>query len=55
MKVTVKSLGWWDSSVADAHWIINENLWTILQNRKYFVNVIQLIIEMEERHHKKGI
>ena len=41
-------------NMAGTNMIINENLWVILQNRKFFVNVIQFLIEVEEMYQRKG-
>lgn len=41
-------------NMAGTNRIINENLWVILQNRKFFVNVIQFLIEVEEMYQRKG-
>lgn len=41
-------------NMAGTNRIINENLWVILQNRMFFVNVIQFLIEVEEMYQRKG-
>ena len=54
MNVTIKDIGKKKSeNMAVTNRIINENLWVILENRKFFVNVIQFLIEVEEMYQKK--
>lgn len=54
MNITIKDIGKKKSeNMAVTNRIINENLWVILENRKFFVNVIQFLIEVEEMYQKK--
>ena len=54
MNITIRDIGKKKSeNMAVTNRIINENLWVILENRKFFVNVIQFLIEVEEMYQKK--
>lgn len=55
MNITIRDIRKKKSeNMAGTNRIINENLWIILQNRKFFVNVIQFLIEVEEMYQRKG-
>lgn len=55
MNITIRDIRKKKSeNMAGTNRIINENLWVILQNRKFFVNVIQFLIEVEEMYQRKG-
>lgn len=58
MNITIRDIRKKKSeNMAGTNRIINENLWVILQNRKFFVNVIQFLIEVRkctrEKEHLK--
>ena len=55
MNITIRDIRKKKSeNMAGTNRTINENLWVILQNRKFFVNIIQFLIEVEEMYQRKG-